>query len=77
MYPVFRVADFGLEGPAVDAPIDEFRRAILPRRSYDFQAYAEQRLLLPLRVLLRRQCRTALKVYGKPDGSIQQARAVD
>src|SRR5580704_9687706 len=72
MAPALRIAEFWLEGPAVNAPVNELRGIILTGRRDYLQTDAQQHLLVPFHVRLRGHCWTALEIHGEPGREIQQ-----
>jgi hypothetical protein len=68
--PAARIAQFGFERPAIDAPVDEVSRVVLAGWSDHGQAGAEKSLLFPLHEL-------ALEVDREPQRKVQETGAID
>src|SRR5215469_18055564 len=75
--PSLGIPELRLEGPAIDAPINQLRRIVLSRRSNDFQADTQQHLLLPLCELRGFHGRTAHQVHREARRKIQSSGAID
>src|SRR4051794_9809033 len=55
-----RITELGLEGPAIDSPVDELRSVVLPSGRNDLETGTQDHFLLPLGKFLRLHRRPAL-----------------